>query len=233
MATAARPAESTANARLVTSARRLGRVRQDEGRDPGLRPCRRARSTAGMLLARRGASAPCSTATPALARSVASVSRRSGLNYRRRCRLQTRCGGCGAVAAAQRSVRAISSAEQPRVTGQPIQRGSSAVSHRAFHPRRTARRTVDRLMRPRQGPRFPPVRALRHQHRSAGAGEPGRRGDELSRDLSCFAVLVDHVPAAAQAARTAWVSCGVACSGHGPRNLAAMMTRRSLMVMSS
>jgi Transposase domain (DUF772) len=52
-------------------------------------------------------------------------------------------------------------------------------------------------------------------------------------DLSCFAVFVDQVPAAAQAARTARVSCGVACSGHGPRNLAAMMTRRSLMVMSS
>jgi serine/threonine-protein kinase len=51
--------------------------------------------------------------------------------------------------------------------------------------------------------------------------------------LSCFAVFVDHVPAAAQAARTARVSCGVACSGHGLRNLAAMMTRRSLMVMSS
>jgi alkanesulfonate monooxygenase SsuD/methylene tetrahydromethanopterin reductase-like flavin-dependent oxidoreductase (luciferase family) len=50
---------------------------------------------------------------------------------------------------------------------------------------------------------------------------------------SCFAVYVDHVPAAAQAARTARVSCGVACSGHGLRNLAAMMTRRSLMVMSS
>jgi hypothetical protein len=50
---------------------------------------------------------------------------------------------------------------------------------------------------------------------------------------SCFAVFVDHVPAAAQAARTARVSCGVACSGHGSRNLAAMMTRRSLMVMSS
>ena len=50
---------------------------------------------------------------------------------------------------------------------------------------------------------------------------------------SCFAVFVDQVPAAAQAARTARVSCGVACSGHGPRNLAAMMTRRSLMVMSS
>jgi alkylation response protein AidB-like acyl-CoA dehydrogenase len=44
---------------------------------------------------------------------------------------------------------------------------------------------------------------------------------------------VDHVPAAAQAASTAWVSCGVACSGHGLRNLAAMMTRRSLMAMSS
>ena len=53
------------------------------------------------------------------------------------------------------------------------------------------------------------------------------------RIRSCFAVFVDHVPAAAQAARTARVSCGVACSGHGPRNLAAMMTRRSLMVMSS
>jgi hypothetical protein len=50
---------------------------------------------------------------------------------------------------------------------------------------------------------------------------------------SCFAVFVDHVPAAAQAARTARVSCGVACSGHGPRNLAAMMTRRSLTAMSS
>ena len=50
---------------------------------------------------------------------------------------------------------------------------------------------------------------------------------------SCFAVFVDHVPAAAQAARTARVSCGVACSGRGPRNLAAMMTRRSLTAMSS
>ena len=34
-------------------------------------------------------------------------------------------------------------------------------------------------------------------------------------------------------ARTARVSCGVACSGHEPRNLAAMMTRRSLTAMSS
>jgi hypothetical protein len=51
--------------------------------------------------------------------------------------------------------------------------------------------------------------------------------------LSCFAVFVDQVPAAAQAARTARVSCGVACSGHGPRNLAAMMTRRSLTAVSS
>jgi len=50
---------------------------------------------------------------------------------------------------------------------------------------------------------------------------------------SCFADSVDQVPAAAQAARTARVSCGVACSGHGPRNLAAMMTRRSLTAMSS
>jgi hypothetical protein len=50
---------------------------------------------------------------------------------------------------------------------------------------------------------------------------------------SCFAVFVDQVPAAAQAARTARVSCGVACSGHGPRNLAATMTRRSLTAMSS
>jgi hypothetical protein len=48
-----------------------------------------------------------------------------------------------------------------------------------------------------------------------------------------FRSLVDHVPAAAQAARTARVSCGVACSGHGLRNLAAMMTRRSLTAMSS
>jgi hypothetical protein len=46
---------------------------------------------------------------------------------------------------------------------------------------------------------------------------------------SCFAVLVDHVPAAAHAARMARVSCWVAWSGHGLRNLAAMMTRRSLM----
>ena len=50
---------------------------------------------------------------------------------------------------------------------------------------------------------------------------------------SCFAVFVDQVPAAAQAARTARVSCRVACSGHGPRNLAAIMTRRSLTAMSS
>ncbi len=52
-------------------------------------------------------------------------------------------------------------------------------------------------------------------------------------ERSCFAVFVDQVPAAAQAAMTARVSCGVACSGHGPRNLAAMMTRRSLTAMSS
>jgi hypothetical protein len=45
--------------------------------------------------------------------------------------------------------------------------------------------------------------------------------------------FVDHVPAAAQAARTARVSCGEACSGHGLRNLAAMMTRRSFTAMSS
>jgi hypothetical protein len=62
----------------------------------------------------------------------------------------------------------------------------------------------------------------------------GPRGSGLNREKpSCFAVLVDHVPAAAQAARTARVSCGVACSGHGSRNLAAMMTRRSLTAMSS
>jgi hypothetical protein len=62
-----------------------------------------------------------------------------------------------------------------------------------------------------------------------------RRRQELrnTRGHSCFAVSVDHVPAAAQAARTAWVSCGVAWPGHGWRNLAAMMTRRSLMAMSS
>ena len=48
-----------------------------------------------------------------------------------------------------------------------------------------------------------------------------------------FRSFVDQVPAAAQAARTARVSCGVACSGHGLRNLAAMMTRRSLTAMSS
>jgi hypothetical protein len=54
-----------------------------------------------------------------------------------------------------------------------------------------------------------------------------------AQELACFAVSVDHVLAAAQAARTARVSCGVACSGHGLRNLAAMMTWRSLMVMSS
>jgi integrase len=67
----------------------------------------------------------------------------------------------------------------------------------------------------------------------------GRRDDhprgvrKKAQGPSCFAVFVDQVPAAAQAARTARVSCGVACSGRGPRNLAAMMTRRSLMVMSS
>jgi predicted ATPase len=65
----------------------------------------------------------------------------------------------------------------------------------------------------------------------------GRRIAALNAVLlvtySCFAIFVDQVPAAAQAARTARVSCGVACSGRGPRNLAAMMTRRSLMVMSS
>jgi hypothetical protein len=63
---------------------------------------------------------------------------------------------------------------------------------------------------------------------AAALARPGRY-----RLPSCFAVLVDHVPAAAQAARTARVSCGVACSGHGWRNLAAMMTRRSLTAMSS
>src|SRR4029453_18468003 len=71
-----------------------------------------------------------------------------------------------------------------------------------------------------------PAGAKRQVSRSArGFGHP--------QGGSCFAVFVDQVPAAAQAARTARVSCGVACSGHGPRNLAAMMTRRSLMVMSS
>lgn len=63
--------------------------------------------------------------------------------------------------------------------------------------------------------------------------EVSTRGRISSTVLSCFAVFVDQVPAAAQAARTARVSWGVACSGHGLRNLAAMMTRRSLMVMSS
>src|SRR5882762_3410132 len=52
-------------------------------------------------------------------------------------------------------------------------------------------------------------------------------------ELSCFALLGDHVPAAARARMTAWVSSGVAGSERGPRNLAAMMTRRSLTVMSS
>jgi hypothetical protein len=57
--------------------------------------------------------------------------------------------------------------------------------------------------------------------------------EQVQPEPSCFAVLVDHVPAAAQAARTARVSCGLACSGRGLRNLAAMMTRRSLTAMSS
>jgi hypothetical protein len=46
---------------------------------------------------------------------------------------------------------------------------------------------------------------------------------------SCLAVLIDHVLAAAQAARTARF---VAKSGHGLRNLAAMMTHRSVIAMS-
>src|SRR4051794_12544938 len=56
----------------------------------------------------------------------------------------------------------------------------------------------------------------------------GKSSAQFCEYYSCFAVFVDHVPAAAQAARTARVSCGVTCSGHGPRNLAAMTTRRSL-----
>jgi hypothetical protein len=68
--------------------------------------------------------------------------------------------------------------------------------------------------------------------RSSLVSDPGPTSGTPQGD-SCFAVFVDQVPAAAQAARTARVSCGVACSGHGPRNLAAMMTRRSLTAMSS
>jgi hypothetical protein len=66
-----------------------------------------------------------------------------------------------------------------------------------------------------------------------GAGRGPCHGFRHAQERSCFAVFVDHVPAAAQAARTARVCCGVACSGHGLQNLAAMMTRRSLMAMSS
>jgi uncharacterized iron-regulated membrane protein len=55
------------------------------------------------------------------------------------------------------------------------------------------------------GPHAGPARPLDEQVAAALAAHP-----------ACFAVFVDHVPAAAQAARTARVSCGVACSGHGP-----------------
>ena len=57
-------------------------------------------------------------------------------------------------------------------------------------------------------------------------GCAGRRGHVVFRSF------VDHVPAAAQAARTARVSCGVPAQGMD-RETAAMITRRSLMVMSS
>ena len=66
-----------------------------------------------------------------------------------------------------------------------------------------------------------------HRRRTAPPTEAQSARNRSVTDPSCFAVLVDHVPAAAQAARTAWVSCGVVCSGRGLRNLAAMMTRRS------
>jgi site-specific DNA recombinase len=78
------------------------------------------------------------------------------------------------------------------------------------------------------------VRVALDDRDAAGATSPQDALEFLrSNAISCFAVFVDHVPAAAQAARTARVSCGVACSGHEPRNLAAMMTRRSLTAMSS
>jgi hypothetical protein len=70
-------------------------------------------------------------------------------------------------------------------------------------------------------------------HRSANR-------DRSTPNPSCFAAFVDHVPAAGQAVGaagqavgTARDSCGVTCSGHGPRNLAAMMTRRSVTALSS
>ena len=78
-------------------------------------------------------------------------------------------------------------------------------------------------------------RLHRHLVRRRWTTPPVRSGRPAIPDPqspSCFAVFVDHVPAAGQAARTARF-LAVACSGHGPRNLAAMMTRRSLTAMSS
>jgi hypothetical protein len=43
--------------------------------------------------------------------------------------------------------------------------------------------------------------------------------------------LVDHVPAAAQAARTARVSCGVACSGDKPVGAENPVTSSDLQVL--
>jgi hypothetical protein len=48
-----------------------------------------------------------------------------------------------------------------------------------------------------------------------------------------FRSFVDHVPAASQSVGTAWVSCAVTRSGQGPRNLAAMMTRRDVTARAS
>src|SRR6266487_175144 len=51
--------------------------------------------------------------------------------------------------------------------------------------------------------------------------------------LSCFALLADQVSAAAQAASTVWVSSSVGWWWAWGRYFAVMMTRRSLIVMSS
>src|SRR3954451_4112577 len=84
----------------------------------------------------------------------------------------------------------------------------------------------DQVQQPQRHP------GIMSDQRSPLVSDPGPTSG-TPQGISCFAVFVDHVPAAAQAARTARVSCRVTCSGHGPRNLAAMMTRRSLTAMSS
>src|SRR3954467_5046380 len=82
-------------------------------------------------------------------------------------------------------------------------------------------------------PSFPPGPRTRATGVSRTITEQDHQKVRNTSNPSCFALLIDHVPAAAQAARTARVCSGDAWWWAWGRNLAAMITRRSLTVMSS